>query len=359
MLSRWFRDWRDRRSAMRELRAAQSADEAALADSVDNPLVRAKAAAVRGELDLAARLWEEARLRMSGFVVTSNDAFRLLLDLGRYDEADALMRARRARSPGDPFCAPSMAMIAELRGDFEEAARRWDAVRAVNHSDLEAHFHGNYCLRQLGRFDECATLMDDAIAREPGSLDAWMERAGIEERRGRPEGSLLFLKQAMEHCGFHTPLTVYVRILTDLGRTAEAVTFLDHMIKANPGDANILTERARLARGLGDRQTAVACWADVRHFAPSFAPGYQEAAECLRELGDIDGAEAILLDAAAHFHDKAWPLIAYARMAHDREYWAEAAARWARVTERFMDEEEARVLGAEAVNKAGAAASGS
>jgi tetratricopeptide (TPR) repeat protein len=357
MLFGWIQNWRERRGAMRDLALARRQEEAALADRIDNPFVRAKAAIDRGELEFAAELWEEARRRMPEFVIGAKDSFKILLALERFDEAEALiaerrLSERRRRSRDDNFCLSVLAHIAVRRGDMPEAAKRWAAVRALGYRDLEAHFHGNVCLRSLGRLDEAAALMDDAIAREPGSLDAWMERASIDEACGKPEASLEFLKAAMLRFGFKAPLAGYVRVLTQLDRTAEAADFLEDLARRNPGEADIVAARARLARSVGDMTTASKWWAEVRRCAPSFTAAYQEDVECLLAVGDVAGAEVLLRGAVEHFHDKSWPGIRFARLAHDRGDWPEAAVRWEAVLQRFPNETEVHSLLAAALKGA-------
>jgi tetratricopeptide (TPR) repeat protein len=357
MLFDWFQDWRERRAALRDLALARRQDEIDLADRNDNPFVQAKAAIDRGELETAAALWEEARRRLPEFVIGEKDSFRILLALDRLDEAEALIterrqRERRRRSRDDHFCLAAFAQIAARRGDMSEAAKRWAEVRALGYHDLEAHFHGNVCLRSLGRLDEAALLMDDAIAHEPGSLDAWMERAFIDEARGKPETCLEFLQAAMQRFGFKAPLAGYVRIMTQLGRIAETADFLEDLARRNPGEADIPAARARLARSIGDRTTASKWWAEVRRFAPSFAAAYLEDTECLLEEGHAIEAEVLLRTAIEHFHDKSWPGTRFARLAHDRGDWPEAAARWQAVLQRFPDETEVSSLLAAAL-KAG------
>jgi hypothetical protein len=63
-------------------------------------------------------------------------------------------------------------------------------------------------------------------------------------------------------------------------------------------------------------------------------------------------AEDLLRTAIEHFHDKSWPGIRFARLAHDRGDWPEAAARWQAVLQRFPNETEVHSLLAAAL-KAG------
>jgi Tfp pilus assembly protein PilF len=76
---------------------------------------------------------------------------------------------------------------------------------------------------------------------------------------------------------------------------------------------------------------------------------------CLLEVGDIAGVEVLLRRAIEHFHDKSWPGISLARLAHDRGDWPEAAVRWEAVLQRFPNETEVHGLLAAALQAANTA----
>lgn len=92
MIWHWFREWRERRSVIADLKRRQRLDEADLANLELNPVYLAKLALERGDHARVAAYWEQARMRLPNFIYESKDALWVLLGLKRYDEAEALMR---------------------------------------------------------------------------------------------------------------------------------------------------------------------------------------------------------------------------------------------------------------------------
>jgi tetratricopeptide (TPR) repeat protein len=195
--------------------------------------------------------------------------------------------------------------------------------------------------------------MDDAVRLDPNSLDALMERAMIAQKLDQPEQCLTLLRTAVERFGFVKPLNGYINVLTQFGRADEARAYLDELARAHPGDLDIAVARARQARRQGDLPAARERWAEARAIFQYCEPAYQEAIDCLREIPDEAAAEALSREAITEFPDKPWARIVFARLAHDRQEWAEAAARWDEVCQRFPDETEAPRLRAAARKAAG------
>ena len=110
--------WLDRRAALRDLRKRQREEEVVLVGQDSNPLLGARNAADAGDLATAAVLWDKARVQMPNVVLTSPDSMGIMLKLGRFDEAEAMMYVKRRRSRLDQSYLIGLAQVAEWRGDF-------------------------------------------------------------------------------------------------------------------------------------------------------------------------------------------------------------------------------------------------
>jgi tetratricopeptide (TPR) repeat protein len=117
-------------------------------------------------------------------------------------------------------------------------------------------------------------------------------------------------------------------------------------------NVEIAVAYAELAQRRGDLNVACERWARVRAANPYFQAGYREAAERLFEAERHVEADAVLRSAIERFPDEIWPLRNFARMAHDRRDWAEAAARLDAFHQRFPNDGAGFFVDAEAIAEA-------
>ena len=95
----------------------------------------------------------------------------VLIDLRRMDEAERMLVAAIAANPSFVWFAHSYALIASVRRDWEDAARRWQTV-CQKHPD-HTHGYGYLCdaLSYLGRWEEADTAITEAARRFPNDAD--------------------------------------------------------------------------------------------------------------------------------------------------------------------------------------------
>jgi len=82
-------------------------------------------------------------------------------------------------------------------------------------------------------------------------------------------------------------------------------------------------------------------------------PGYSSWAECLLKAERLGEAEEVMRTAMERFPGESSPLCEYAKLAHRREDWPEAVARWEALRTRFPEREEGHSWGATALIAAG------
>jgi tetratricopeptide (TPR) repeat protein len=352
MLWRWFQEWRERRSVMAEMDQLRRHDEAVLMDQNQNPLSLAKLSVVSDPVQAASQ-WERARLLVPNSVLESEDSLDILLGLKRYDEAEALMRERQKRFPRDNFPLTGFARIAEQRGDIEGALKRWMIVRD-RVTDTIYGYHGcARCCLALNRLDEAEAQYDAALRRGRHNQDACVGQALISDRRKNWDESLERWKHVVDTFGFAPACAFHAKALIELGRIDEADAYLDQKSLLYPGDLEIAVTHAHLAQRRGDLYATCSRWARVRAVHPYFHAGYQEGAQRLIEAERHAEGDAVLRGAIERFPDQVWPLLDFARLAHDRREWNEAAARWGELRQRFPAEEAGYSLGAAALKAAG------
>ncbi|MBX3587947.1 MAG: tetratricopeptide repeat protein [Ramlibacter sp.] len=111
------------------------------------------------------------------------------------------------------------------------------------YGDLQARdratlLHHGFCLEQAGRLDEAATQYREALAREPGFMEAHVNLAGVLWRLEDHEGTLTHARQAVALAPDH-PYAVRIlgTALLHLNRLDEAEAALRRALQLQPGFA--------------------------------------------------------------------------------------------------------------------------
>jgi tetratricopeptide (TPR) repeat protein len=328
-------------------------DEAALLDRTDNPLNLAILAVSSGQFDAAGSHWERARSLLPNAILKSEDSLGILFALKRYDEAERLMLERRKRIPGDSLSLIGLAQIAEQRGDFDEAFKRWRVVKSRSAGTTKGHLGCARCLIRLGRLDEAETELRQAIRRDPLDFGLLAELAEISDRRRDWARSLEQWKHLAETHLLQRAFASAAAALIQLGRPDEAEDWLKEPATRFTRSVDIAVMYAEVAQTRGDLAAACERWATVRAIDQGSPRGYREGALRLAEFGRHAEADAVLRIANDRFPDEVWPTLEFANIAHARQDWNEAVARWEAVRRRFPRESAGYDRGSEALRAAG------
>jgi tetratricopeptide (TPR) repeat protein len=349
LLPRSLLAWRERRQAFRDLDHHQEQAEWALARDESNLVNRAKVSVEIGDLASAQRYWDEAVIRYPNFAKTSRGALEILLGLKRLDEAEALMLEGQKRDPRSPFYAGGYALVAQRRGDIQEALVRWTRVRKKFPGYWMGHVHSGACLRQAGQLAEAESVLNKAIELFPNEARAFVELARVADQRQDWAESIR--RWGLLHTQFRSSGGVLgvAYALRELGRTDEAEARLKEAQGRFPLDVAIPSFRARLAHERGDKEEALRLWAEVRRRFPAVPIGYQRGIDLLKELGRFEDAETIALEAIDRFPAQAWPAVEYASLAHKRQDWDAAVARWETVRNGWPDRQDGFFSAAQAL----------
>ena len=334
-LSAWF----DRLSAFHALSSAERRDTHAFEKAFEDTVERAREALDRGDTEVSLAIWRETHRMPPGLARNAKTAMRLLLDLGQFDEAEAIVREGRRRRPSDPRFAIDAARIAHRRGDdAEETLRRCDTLRRKFPRAAEGYTIAAICLTSLGRDAEAGSLLRRAARKLPKDLEILGEYARHAEsardwaealRRweaGNARFDHLLCRGGIAHC------------LRELGKYEEATAFASETTRRFPRDPWAFAELAHVAAAADQPDEACRLWAEARRHFPFFLPAYADAAALAARNGREAEADSILGLAVNRFR---WNLdlhLAYARQAAGDD---DRAARWTLVSERFPDCQEA------------------
>jgi tetratricopeptide (TPR) repeat protein len=148
-------------------KAADQTGQVAIAEDAESISRQAWAAHSSRSWQDAVRWWEIYRERFpyaaEGFTLGSV----ALIELGRFYEADALLRPAMERFPDLAEALGNYALVAQHRRDWREAASRWEAFRARFPHDRIGYSLGATALCELGRYDEADDVLLLGLERHP------------------------------------------------------------------------------------------------------------------------------------------------------------------------------------------------
>jgi predicted Zn-dependent protease len=357
MLGSWITgllDWRARRSALGEFQQLRRQEVKDLLWEYTERLDTARAACDNGAHDKALAIWADMRTRYWDLAVKSPKAIRLLMDLHRFDDAEALATEGQRRFPNQAFYLERLADIARHRGDLAEAIRRWAMVRKKYPGQPSGYVEGAACLREGGQMDQAAALLREGMARFPDSLECRMEDAHLAEHRQDWEGAReRWVALNAAHPGNLMFVKGLANSLDKLGRIEESEALLEEAKIRFPVDLGIWANLAWAAHNRGDWPTAAARWQKVREHFPLEPLGYQAGAAALREMGQDAAMEAVLRDTVDRFPHDIGAAYEYAMAAHTRGDWPAAIERWAAFRVSFPERHEGYLWAADALAKVG------
>lgn len=148
----------------------------------------------------AARMWEEYRQRFphqpEGFTLGSV----VLIELGRFYEADAILKLAMERFPLEPEIFNNYALVAHHRRDWREAVTRWEQFRERYPQEKAAYSLGANALCELERYSEADDLVSLGLQYFPNEEELLETKAWIAQHAGdRKEATLRWKQLRAEH----------------------------------------------------------------------------------------------------------------------------------------------------------------
>ena len=122
------------------------------------------------DCDEAQRLWRDVRARFAGQIDGYRGEAAALVDVGRLDEADALLAEGLARFADNFDLASDHARLAERRPDWALAAARWREVVSRCPQEPAAHIALVNSLARSAKLDDAQNVILGALHRFPNDL---------------------------------------------------------------------------------------------------------------------------------------------------------------------------------------------
>jgi tetratricopeptide (TPR) repeat protein len=345
-----LRIWLDRLRALRDLRSVEDRHGIDFRPHFVIQIDLAQRALKQGDRAQAVEIWRQLRARFPGLSAMSEDGLSLALDLGYYDEAEAMLRAGQRYQPDrKALFAMGLVRVAYRRGDLEEAVRRCMTLLRKFPAMADGYHIAATCLSDLGRHEEADAMLERGVSNLPAdfSLNARYARQAMHRRAW----SEALRRWGLMRGRFENPAVPLgsAECLREMGHLAEAEEMLTETGARCGESTGLLAELANLASAKGDFSEAVRCWKNAVSLVPSFAIGYTKGAEAMRKIGREAEADELLCVAVARLKTNLAVNLEYARSAQRRHDWVAATERWKLVRDRFPDCAEARQQEAKAL----------
>jgi len=348
-----FRDWRDRRAVFRELRKEKR--EAAPYESQDQArLIRnILDAAFREDPDAALSAWNALYALAPHIAITSGESLRAMIWMKHFKQVDAALVEAQERYPRQAELARLYAESAQHQGKWEVACERWAEVRRLYPAIDAGYTFGATALRVLGRYQEAEKHLEYWTKIDPTDIVGASEYAKVAEELGNLPVAIERWRKMQESVHHVMSWIGEAKILVKLGRKDEAIAVLERARWKFESSPLPVMELCLIVQSEGNHEETLRQWQRFRDHFPASPAGYVYAASVLCDLGRDDEAEAILLTYINRDLAESEPAVEYARIAHRRRDWPEAARRWAVVRARYPDRREGCEWGAEALDNLG------
>ncbi len=218
-------------------------------------------------------------------------------ELGRLDEAEAAYRDIAAKDPNWPQPWLGLAHVARRRGERAAAIEAFRQAAALEPDNIRILYHVAEEYRELGRLDEAEAACREIVAKESEFAGAWRGLGLVTRRRGDRAAALEAFRKA---AALEPDQIINRRLIAEecreLGRLDEAEAIYRDVVAKDPQFAEAWTGLAFIARGRGDRLSALEKFRKAAAIDPANAGTHCAVAVELRELGRFDEAEAIYRD---------------------------------------------------------------
>lgn len=303
------------------------------------PLIEyARVAETKRDWVVMAARYTVLRIRFPDEVLGYRGGAHALRELGRLDEADALLEAAIGRLPGDPKLFIDYGQIAELRKDWRSMADRFAEVRERFPDNVAGYTGSARALSMIGSIAQAETLLEAGQQRLPNEPALFVEFARMAELRR--DWTALEQRCAALRERFPDepwPYAGGARALRHLARYDEADALLTDADLRFPSNSSFWIEYAGSADDRGDWEEAISRCKVIRDQFPEVSWGYVGGANALDHLSRRDEARLLMEAGLAHVPAAEDPFGAYCWLAQNRQEWAEAITRWEGYRRRFPD----------------------
>ncbi|WP_293081092.1 tetratricopeptide repeat protein [Okeania sp. SIO3B5] len=242
--------------------------------------------------ELALKRWSEAIVKFPENIGFQTHKGNVLINLSRFDEAEAVFQQLIEKYPNQPFGYEGYARLSHSLDNSESALKIWSKATVKFPENMDFQVEKGNLLIKLSRFDEADAVFQQLIEKHP-------ELPSIYERYATVANCLADWELALERwenaiTKLPDDFNCYLQkgdVLTNLFRYEEAETWWEKVIAQYPDRHEGLSKSAALARHLGNNKLAWKRFEQIIEKFPGHIRAYSEAARELISMGRFAEAE--------------------------------------------------------------------
>jgi tetratricopeptide (TPR) repeat protein len=319
--------------------------EAMLAAVAERLSENAEAACFYAQLAEVRLDWDDALARWNVVIASFRDlpdgycgATRALMELGRFDEAKALIATAVALFPDHFVTACTAGWVATRRRCLGEAEIAWGRVRERFPAEPVGHVGWAKALRDDGRLAEAEAVLREAAPKFPDDPDIAADLAQISaDRRDWPVAILRWEEALQQFPDWARPYIGLGEALTASGAVAEAKAVFEAGEQRCPDDFHLAAAHADAAAAIDGLDAATARWSRLIATFPRNPYGYIGISRTLREAGQFDASLDWLNRALLTFPDNFDLELQRAMTLGERRDWRAALPLLASLKQRHPD----------------------
>jgi len=160
---------------------------------------------------------------------------RVLLDLGKYQEASDFLEQAISREPESFFLKIEMVEARRCLGDLENAMKMLDRLEQ-NHLDrADFHFEKGCCLEKQGLYEEAMDEYEKSAVLDPDRPNALFRMALNYDLRGEDEKAVECYERLAKFSPVHTSVLINLGLLYEDGREYDnAIRCYNRVLEAVP-----------------------------------------------------------------------------------------------------------------------------
>ncbi len=308
-------------------------------------ILSAELAMRRADWNAADSRWSDVRGINPSNIEAYTAAALARINLGRFNDADALLRDAVGRFPGAFAPAREYAWAAFRRQDWPAAENRFAALRAAFPGEREAYIGASLVLEAQSRVMDALELLAEGMRQCPNDPGPGLHRADVATASWSQSPdfkpiAIRCIAELQDRFPEHLPaFLLELRAYRRAGDLAAAEDIATQLLQRWPDNLEILTEQAGIAAALGKTAAAEGHLLALKTLMPNVPDAFLGLAAIYRDTGRFDDAEAVLEEAMHQMPTVAALFTDYAALADRRMDGRASVQRWADAARRFPAEQ--------------------